>query len=538
MKYLIILSLFITSYVSAQVPQAINYQGILRNASGQAVSMKTINIQVSITADKTFSISKLLYSERFTVITNEFGTYTISIGYGKPITGTFGGIDWSTGKQWIFVEVDENLNGVYEFVGSMQFASVPYALYSNSARIADSVRFGSGLQGPVGLTGATGPQGPAGVTGAQGPQGFAGATGATGSQGLTGATGAQGLTGATGPQGIQGVAGPTGATGAAGTNGNNGTNGINGATWYTGTIAPSTGTGVVNDFYLNTSNGDYYKKTGASTWTLQANLTGPQGANGATGATGATGAQGIQGVAGPTGATGAAGSNATITMGSIAVTSNVNGGTISSGVLTLAPADATNGGVLTTGVQSITGTKTFVNNLKTNGTLTAGAVTYPNVDGTAGQVLSTTGSGTLTWTTGVSGGTITSHTLGESYGGGKVFWINQDGTHGLIAAEQDQSIVTHPRTGVSWFEAPDYVSNPTNYNGNGNKFTDWRLPSKYELNLLFLNKDQIGNFTTANYWSSTMQGYNDAWWQNFGSGNQGFVNFHSDNGSVRAVRSF
>jgi hypothetical protein len=41
---------------------------------------------------------------------------------------------------------------------------------------------------------------------------------------------------------------------------------------------------------------------------------------------------------------------------------------------------------------------TSVTNVKTSGTLTAGTVTYPNTLGTANQVLSTTGSGTLTWT--------------------------------------------------------------------------------------------------------------------------------------------
>ncbi len=39
-----------------------------------------------------------------------------------------------------------------------------------------------------------------------------------------------------------------------------------------------------------------------------------------------------------------------------------------------------------------------VTNVKTNGTLTAGTVTYPNTHGSANQVLSTTGSGTLAWT--------------------------------------------------------------------------------------------------------------------------------------------
>jgi hypothetical protein len=40
-----------------------------------------------------------------------------------------------------------------------------------------------------------------------------------------------------------------------------------------------------------------------------------------------------------------------------------------------------------------------IENVKTTGTLTAGVVTYPNTHGSANQVLSTTGSGTLTWTT-------------------------------------------------------------------------------------------------------------------------------------------
>lgn len=60
----------------------------------------------------------------------------------------------------------------------------------------------------------------------------------------------------------------------------------------TGSGIPSGGLGVVNDFYLNTTNGNYYLKTGASTWTLQANLTGPAGPAGATGPTGATGPSG------------------------------------------------------------------------------------------------------------------------------------------------------------------------------------------------------------------------------------------------------
>ena len=53
--------------------------------------------------------------------------------------------------------------------------------------------------------------------------------------------------------------------------------GANGATWWTGTGAPGTGVGSVNDLYLDTASGNYYLKTGVSTWTLQGNLIGPTG---------------------------------------------------------------------------------------------------------------------------------------------------------------------------------------------------------------------------------------------------------------------
>jgi hypothetical protein len=86
------------------------------------------------------------------------------------------------------------------------------------------------------------------------------------------------------------------------------------------------------------------------------------------------------------------------TIGAISSTSNAKGAVVSGTELALTPADASNGGVITTGSQTFAGAKTFANDLVTNGTLTAGTVTYPNSHGTSGNVLSTTGSGTLSWT--------------------------------------------------------------------------------------------------------------------------------------------
>jgi uncharacterized protein (TIGR02145 family) len=54
-------------------------------------------------------------------------------------------------------------------------------------------------------------------------------------------------------------------------------------------------------------------------------------------------------------------------IGAISNTSNPKGATITSGVLNLSPADATNGGIVTTGNQTIAGAKTFSSDVTVNG---------------------------------------------------------------------------------------------------------------------------------------------------------------------------
>lgn len=51
-------------------------------------------------------------------------------------------------------------------------------------------------------------------------------------------------------------------------------------------------------------------------------------------------------------------------------------------------------------------------------------------------------------------------------------------------------------------------------------YTDWRLPSKDELNLLYQNRLSIGWFASKIYWSSTEDTYTLRWFQNFETGNQ------------------
>ena len=63
----------------------------------------------------------------------------------------------------------------------------------------------------------------------------------------------------------------------------------------------------------------------------------------------------------------------------------------------------------------------------------------------------------------------------------------------------------------------------------------WRLPTKDELNLMYLNKDRIGGFANNNYWSSKVYLNDFAWLQFFYNGFQD-VSVKSNLNFVRAVR--
>ena len=168
-------------------------------------------------------------------------------------------------------------------------------------------------------------------------------------------------------------------------------------------------------------------------------------------------------------------------------------------------------------------------------------------------------------------------TIGMDYLGGKIAYILQAGDpgydasvpHGLIAATEDQSLEivwisggstqstsvpggTGTALGTGSSNTDNIIAQAvaagnntlTSYAAglarahNGGGYNDWYLPSKDELNKLYLNRVAIGGFATAYYWSSS-EYYDalDAWLQGFRDGDQNFGGkkyiFR-----VRAVRAF
>jgi hypothetical protein len=207
---------------------------------------------------------------------------------------------------------------------------------------------------------------------------------------------------------------------------------------------------------------------------------------------------------------------------------------------------------LTGDVTSIGNTATVV---KINGTSLAGlstgllknttttgmpSIALAGADYQAPLTLTTTGTGAAT----LSGTTLniptptsssgTAHYVGEYFGGGIVYYITAGGYHGLIVETYESGNATNE-------DALDIVSNPTYHNStyNGNLFTDWRVPTYYELLLLYNARSTPGlNLTTGTYISCSVNAYSQYRNLKFSDKSLQLENANWTPRSLRAIRSF
>ena len=168
--------------------------------------------------------------------------------------------------------------------------------------------------------------------------------------------------------------------------------------------------------------------------------------------------------------------------------------------------------------------------------------------------------------------TTTALSIGDTYQGGIIFYLDSNGG-GLIAAPTDQS------TGAQWGCYGTTISGAYGTTiGTGAQntididslcttagtaadicanltlggYSDWFLPSKDELNLIWTNladsdgdgsnngpsdPNNLGGFANYIYWSSTNYVQDGAWVQSFINGYQ-HLNLKDVNDYVRAVRAF
>jgi len=130
------LTLILAATAFAQTPKAINYQGIARDGSDALIANKTISLRISILSGS--STGTNVYSETFSASTNKFGLFTLQVGTGSTISGTFSTINWSTGNYYLKTEMDASGGTNYSVLGTSQLISVPYAFYADNAGVTDS----------------------------------------------------------------------------------------------------------------------------------------------------------------------------------------------------------------------------------------------------------------------------------------------------------------------------------------------------------------------------------------------------------------
>jgi trimeric autotransporter adhesin len=138
--------LLIQQTVSAQVPQTFNYQGIARDGGGNVLPARKIGVELSVLDGG--PTGTVVYTETFTDTTNAFGLFSMQVGGGTVVSGSFAGINWATGNKYLQTSIDLSGGTSYSLSGTTQLLSVPYALYAQTALSGS----GWGLKGNAGTT--------------------------------------------------------------------------------------------------------------------------------------------------------------------------------------------------------------------------------------------------------------------------------------------------------------------------------------------------------------------------------------------------
>ena len=154
---LVLLLSFALAAVFAQAPQQVNYQAVVRDATGQLLPTGTV-VAVRFDIHEGSPTGPVVFTETSTATTNKFGLITYAIGSASSLTV----VNWSGGSKYLQVLIDPTGGSNFADMGTAQLLSVPYALFAGNSAI-----------GPVG---PTGPPGPRGITGASGSGGGARST--------------------------------------------------------------------------------------------------------------------------------------------------------------------------------------------------------------------------------------------------------------------------------------------------------------------------------------------------------------------------
>ncbi len=131
MKHTLLIALAFFYLQSFAQPQAINYQGVARNAQGLPLVNRNISLRLSILDSS--ATGQAVYVETQSATTSNSGLFNIGIGLGTVVSGTFSSVPWGQGDKWLKTEMDTSGGNNFQLIGTTEFLSVPFSYYSQKS---------------------------------------------------------------------------------------------------------------------------------------------------------------------------------------------------------------------------------------------------------------------------------------------------------------------------------------------------------------------------------------------------------------------
>ena len=135
-KVILILTVVFSLNFYAQAPittQKLTYQAVVRGQSNFLQINTAINVKVSLIHGEPNGIAS--YIETHKPVTNDNGLFTIKIGGGTILSGSYDNFKWQEGPVFLKTEIDfkDQWNIDFNFVNTSELLSVPYANYSHKS---------------------------------------------------------------------------------------------------------------------------------------------------------------------------------------------------------------------------------------------------------------------------------------------------------------------------------------------------------------------------------------------------------------------
>ncbi len=117
--------------LSAQAPEAVQYQAVARDVAGNPLLNKNISVKFNVRSGGVEGT--IVYSEKHNTYSNSFGLVNLQLGKGEILGGFFPSIQWENGTYYLETLMDPLGGSNYQVLGVTQLISVPFALYAKTA---------------------------------------------------------------------------------------------------------------------------------------------------------------------------------------------------------------------------------------------------------------------------------------------------------------------------------------------------------------------------------------------------------------------